>query len=338
MNCARPMARLSAPRLLRATPASALTPARPSPWISTSPATPKLPGQQLGAHRFSQFPFSSPQAPTAQSPTAYIPMPYITEVTVSCAFHPDHQTVTWRLLILTPISLPVWRLEDMCVMCHIPHPPSFLLPLLCYRILTPPSLPPDDIFSKLLQERIICVNGAIDDTVSASIVAQLLWLESDNPEKPITMYIHSPGGSVTAGLSIYDTMSYIRSPVHTICLGQAASMGSLLLTGGSPGKRFALPNSSIMIHQPLGGTQGQASDILIYANQIQRTRHQVNQIYLHHLNAAFPGRQTPKYDIKDVEDMMERDKYLSAEEAKDLGIVDEIMIRRDPKAGEPKKE
>ncbi|KAF2969369.1 hypothetical protein GQX73_g4230 [Xylaria multiplex] len=186
----------------------------------------------------------------------------------------------------------------------------------------------DDIFSKLLQERIVCLNGAIDDTVSASIVAQLLWLESDNPEKPITMYIHSPGGSVTAGLAIYDTMAYIRSPVSTVCLGQAASMGSLLLTGGEKGKRFALPHSSIMIHQPLGGTQGPASDILIYASQIQRTREQVNEIYRKHLNDAI-GHE--KYTLKEIEDMMERDKYLTAQEAKEIGIIDEILTRRDDK-------
>ncbi|KAI1308810.1 Clp protease-domain-containing protein [Xylaria venustula] len=185
-----------------------------------------------------------------------------------------------------------------------------------------------DIFSKLLQERIVCLNGAIDDTVSASIVAQLLWLESDNPEKPITMYIHSPGGSVTAGLAIYDTMAYIRSPVSTVCLGQAASMGSLLLTGGEKGKRFALPHSSIMIHQPLGGTQGPASDILIYASQIQRTREQVNEIYRKHLNGAI-GHE--KYTLKEIEDMMERDKYLTAQEAKEIGIIDDILTRRDDK-------
>ncbi|KAI1117254.1 Clp protease-domain-containing protein [Nemania sp. NC0429] len=185
-----------------------------------------------------------------------------------------------------------------------------------------------DIFSKLLQERIVCLNGPIDDTVSASIVAQLLWLESDNPDKPITMYIHSPGGSVTAGLAIYDTMTYIRSPVSTVCLGQAASMGSLLLAGGEKGKRFALPHSSVMIHQPLGGTHGPASDILIYATQIQRTREQVNEIYRKHLNDA-SGNE--KYTLKDVEDMMERDKYLTAQEAKEIGIIDDILSRRDEK-------
>ena len=182
------------------------------------------------------------------------------------------------------------------------------------------------------QERIICLNGPIDDTVSASVVAQLLWLESDNPDKPITMYIHSPGGSVTAGLSIYDTMTYIRPAVSTVCLGQAASMGSLLLAGGAAGKRYALPHSSVMIHQPLGGTQGPASDILIYANQIQRTREQVNEIYRTHLNRATSGKegaQGERYDLKAIEDLMERDRYLTALEAKEMGIVDEILSRRD---------
>lgn len=178
-----------------------------------------------------------------------------------------------------------------------------------------------------LKERIICLNGPVDDTVSASIVAQLLWLESDNPDKPITMYIHSPGGSVVAGLSIYDTMSYIRSPVSTVCLGQAASMGSLLLAGGEKGKRYALPHSSIMVHQPLGGTQGPASDILIYANQIQRTREQLNEIFRKHLNEA---KGHDKYGPRDLEEMMDRDRYLTAQEAKDIGIIDEILTRRAP--------
>ncbi|KAM0274883.1 hypothetical protein ACHAQH_007772 [Verticillium albo-atrum] len=185
-----------------------------------------------------------------------------------------------------------------------------------------------DIFSKLLQERIICLNGAIDDTVSASIVAQLLWLESDNPDKAITLYINSPGGSVTSGLAIYDTMTYIKSPVSTVCLGAASSMGALLLTGGEAGKRYALPHSSVMIHQPLGGTQGQASDILIYANQIQRVRTKLNEIMRRHLNTAF-GRE--RYTLEEVNDMMERDKYLSPEEAKDIGVIDEILTRRTEK-------
>ena len=154
------------------------------------------------------------------------------------------------------------------------------------------------------------------------------------------MYIHSPGGSVTAGLSIYDTMSYIRSPVSTVCLGQAASMGSLLLAGGEKRKRYALPHSSIMIHQPLGGTEGPAADILIYANQIQRTREQVNQIYRAHLNEALADRGGPAetYNLKAIEDLMERDKYLTAEEARDMGIVDEILTTRRATGDEKKEE
>lgn len=183
-----------------------------------------------------------------------------------------------------------------------------------------------DIFSKLLQERIICLNGAIDDTVAAAIVAQLLWLESDNPDKPITMYINSPGGEVSSGLAIYDTMTYIKSPVSTVCIGAAASMAAILLLGGEAGKRYALPHSSVMVHQPLGGTRGQAADILIYATQIQRVREQVNKIVRRHLNLAAGGEE--KWDLKAVNDMMERDKYMTAEEAKEIGIVDEILRRR----------
>ncbi|OHE92805.1 ATP-dependent Clp protease proteolytic subunit [Colletotrichum orchidophilum] len=186
----------------------------------------------------------------------------------------------------------------------------------------------DDIFSKLLQERIVCLNGAIDDTVSASIVAQLLWLESDSPDKAITMYINSPGGSVSSGLAIYDTMTYIKSPVSTVCLGAASSMAALLLTGGEAGKRYALPHSSVMIHQPLGGTQGQASDILIYANQIQRIRKQINDIMKRHINKSF-GHE--KYSLEEIHDLMERDNYLSAEEAKSMGVIDEILTRREEK-------
>ncbi|KAK0720336.1 Clp protease-domain-containing protein [Lasiosphaeris hirsuta] len=189
-----------------------------------------------------------------------------------------------------------------------------------------------DIFSKLLQERIVCLNGAIDDTVSAAIVAQLLWLESDNPDKPITMYINSPGGEVSSGLAIYDTMTYIKSPVSTVCVGAAASMAAILLIGGEAGKRYALPHSSIMVHQPLGGTRGQASDILIYANQIQRLREQVNRIVQGHLNKSF-GYE--KYDMQAINDMMERDNYLTADQAKELGIVDEILNRRVEKDNKP---
>ena len=168
------------------------------------------------------------------------------------------------------------------------------------------------------------------------MVAQLLWLESDNPDKPITMYINSPGGEVSSGLAIYDTMSYIKSPVSTVCVGAAASMAAILLLGGEAGKRFALPHSTIMVHQPLGGTRGPAADILIYANQIQRIREQVNEIVRRHLNQSFGYA---KYDLPAINDMMERDKYLTADEAKDHGIVDEILHKRetpDTKTGEEK--
>ncbi|KAL3419557.1 ATP-dependent clp protease proteolytic subunit [Phlyctema vagabunda] len=177
-----------------------------------------------------------------------------------------------------------------------------------------------DIFSKLLQERIICLNGEVNETVSAAVVAQLLWLESDNPDKAITLYINSPGGSVTAGLAIYDTMTYIKSPVSTVCVGQAASMGSLLLCGGEPGKRFCLPHSSIMIHQPSGGYSGQASDIAIHATEILRVRRELNKIYKRHL--------TKSHTLDEIEAMMERDKFLSAKEALDMGIIDQILDRR----------
>ncbi|KAL2356250.1 putative Clp protease [Cryomyces antarcticus] len=178
-----------------------------------------------------------------------------------------------------------------------------------------------DIFSRLLKERIVCLNGEVDETVSASIVAQLLFLEADNPSKPINLYINSPGGSVTAGLAIYDTMSYIRSPVTTICVGQAASMGSLLLCGGSPGQRFCLPHSSIMVHQPSGGYFGQASDIAIHAKEILRVRGQLNEIYRHHL--------TKERSLEDIERLMERDYFMGAKEALELGIVDKILDRRE---------
>ncbi|KAJ5549288.1 hypothetical protein N7504_004272 [Penicillium tannophilum] len=179
-----------------------------------------------------------------------------------------------------------------------------------------------DIFSKLLKERIVCLNGEVNDVASASIVAQLLFLEADNPKKPIHLYINSPGGSVTAGLAIYDTMTYIAAPVSTICVGQAASMGSLLLAGGAPGKRFCLPHSSIMVHQPSGGYHGQATDIAIHAKEILRIRAQLNNIYKRHLNGP------KKLELDDIEKLMERDYFMGAEEAKELGIIDEILDRR----------
>ncbi len=170
------------------------------------------------------------------------------------------------------------------------------------------------------QERIICLNGAVDESVSASIVAQLLFLEADAPEKPIHLYINTPGGSVTAGLAIYDTMTYISSPVTTTCVGQAASMGSLLLCGGSAGKRFCLPHSSIMIHQPSGGYFGQASDIAIHAKEILRVRRKLNEIYQKHL--------TKQHSLEEIERLMERDKFMGAEEALEMGLIDEIMDKR----------
>ncbi|KAL8310020.1 hypothetical protein RB597_010030 [Gaeumannomyces tritici] len=182
-----------------------------------------------------------------------------------------------------------------------------------------------DIFSKLLQERIICLNGGVDDSTSAAIVAQLLWLESDAPHKPITMYINSPGGQVSSGLAIYDTMSYISSPVHTVCVGMAASMGAILLLGGEKGKRYALSHSQIMVHQPLGATSGQASDILIYASQITRIRSQVNEIVRRHLNVA---ADRERFSPEEIQDMMERDKYLTSQEALGLGIIDHVLTRR----------
>ncbi|MCJ1376136.1 hypothetical protein MMC20_007376 [Loxospora ochrophaea] len=181
-------------------------------------------------------------------------------------------------------------------------------------------------------ERIICLNGAVDETVSASIVAQLLFLEADAPEKPINLYINTPGGSVTAGLAIYDTMTYIASPVTTICVGQAASMGSLLLCGGAAKKRYALPHSSVMVHQPSGGYFGQASDIAIHAKEILRVREQLNGIYKRHL--------TKPHTLEEIERLMERDKFMGAEEALEIGIVDEILDRRvkDEVEGEKDKE
>ncbi|EGD92183.1 ATP-dependent Clp endopeptidase, proteolytic subunit ClpP [Trichophyton rubrum CBS 118892] len=172
-------------------------------------------------------------------------------------------------------------------------------------------------------ERIVCLNGEVDETLSAAIVAQLLFLEADNPEKPIQLYINSPGGSVTAGLAIYDTMTYIQSPVSTICVGQAASMGSLLLCGGEAGKRYCLPHSSVMIHQPSGGYFGQATDIAIHAKEILRVRHQLNQIYKRHLTGK-------EMTLEEIEKLMERDYFMGAKEALEMGIVDSILDRRMP--------
>mmetsp|Transcript_8764 Transcript_8764/g.12182 ORF Transcript_8764/g.12182 Transcript_8764/m.12182 type:complete len:215 (-) Transcript_8764:1136-1780(-) len=175
-----------------------------------------------------------------------------------------------------------------------------------------------DIFSRLLKERIIMLSGPVNDSMATTITAQLLFLEAEDPGAPIYMYLNSPGGSVTAGLAIYDTMRYIRTPVSTLCLGQAASMGSLLLTAGDRGMRRALPNSKIMLHQPSGGIQGQASDMAIHAEEIIKTRRRLNEIYSFH---------TCK-DIHDIERVTERDSFFTADEACDFGVVDEVIASR----------
>lgn len=175
-----------------------------------------------------------------------------------------------------------------------------------------------DIFSRLLKERIIFVTGPVHDGMASLIVAQLLFLEAENPDKEISMYINSPGGVVTAGLSIYDTMQYIRPKVSTLCVGQAASMGSLLLTAGATGKRYATPNARVMIHQPSGGFQGQASDIEIHAKEIIALRHRLNEMYVKHTGQK----------LATIEKSMDRDNFLSAEAAKEFGLIDEIVEAR----------
>lgn len=172
-----------------------------------------------------------------------------------------------------------------------------------------------DIFSRLLKERIIFLTGEVNDYVSSLICSQLLFLESENPTKDISLYINSPGGVVTSGMAMYDTMQYIKPNVSTVCIGQAASMGSLLLTAGAAGKRFALPNARIMIHQPLGGAQGQASDIEIQAREILRMRSMLNDIYVKHT-----GKK-----LSEIEKSMDRDNFMSAAEAKKFGLIDEVV-------------
>jgi ATP-dependent Clp protease protease subunit len=175
-----------------------------------------------------------------------------------------------------------------------------------------------DIYSRLLKERIIFLTGPVYDQVSALICAQLLYLESENPAKEISFYINSPGGVVSAGLAIYDTMQYIRSPVSTVCVGQAASMGSLLLCAGAAGKRYSLPNARIMVHQPSGGAQGQATDIEIQAREILLLRQRLNEIYMRHSGQP----------VEAIEAKLERDSYMSAHEARDFGLVDEVVENR----------
>ena len=175
-----------------------------------------------------------------------------------------------------------------------------------------------DIYSRLLKERVIFVTGGVEDHMASLITAQLLFLEAENPKKEISMYINSPGGVVTSGMAIYDTMQYIRAPVATLCIGQAASMGSLLLAAGEKDMRFALPNARIMVHQPSGGFQGQASDIERHAQEILDMRTRLNKIYVQHTGQT----------LRKIEDALERDTFMTADQAKDFGIVDEVTMQR----------
>ena len=175
-----------------------------------------------------------------------------------------------------------------------------------------------DIFSRLLKERIIFLTGPINDAVASLVCAQLLFLESENPNKDISFYVNSPGGVVTSGLAIYDTMRYIRPDVTTVCVGQAASMGSMLLAAGEKDMRFALPNARIMVHQPSGGFQGQATDIMLHAQEILNLKKRLNEIYVKHTGQA----------LKKIEDALERDYFLTAEAARDFGLVDKVIDRR----------
>ena len=184
-----------------------------------------------------------------------------------------------------------------------------------------------DIYSRLLKERIVFMTGAVDDYIASLVCAQFLFLESENPSKEISFYINSPGGVVTSGLSIYDTMQYIKAPVSTVCIGQAASMGSLLLAAGEKGKRYSLPNSRIMIHQPSGGAQGQATDIEIQACEILKLRQRLNEIYVRHTGQT----------IDKIATAVERDNFMSADEAKAFGLIDEVVTKRPGGAESEKK-
>ncbi len=175
-----------------------------------------------------------------------------------------------------------------------------------------------DIYSRLLKERIIFITGPIEDGMATVIVAQLLFLEAENPKKELSIYINSPGGLVTAGLAIYDTMQFIRPDISTLCIGQAASMGSLLLTAGAAGMRFALPNARIMVHQPSGGFQGQATDIMLHAQEILNLKKRLNEMYVKHTGQS----------LKKIEDALERDYFMTAEMARDFGLVDKVIDRR----------
>lgn len=184
-----------------------------------------------------------------------------------------------------------------------------------------------DIYSRLLRERIVFLTGPVEDNMASLVVAQLLFLEAENPKKEISLYINSPGGVVTSGLSIYDTMQFIRCPVSTLCVGQAASMGSLLLAGGEKDMRFALPNARIMVHQPSGGYQGQATDILIHAEETKRVKQRLNEIYVHHTGQ----------DLKRIQDALERDNFMDAEQAKAFGLVDQVVSKRSDTEHDDKK-
>ena len=176
-----------------------------------------------------------------------------------------------------------------------------------------------DIYSRLLKERVIFVTGPVEDYMSTLITAQLLFLEAENPKKEIAMYINSPGGVVTSGLAIYDTMQFIKPAVSTLCIGQAASMGSLLLTAGEKGMRFALPNARIMVHQPSGGYQGQVTDILIHAREVESLKRRLNEIYVHHTGN----------DYQTIEHALERDNFLVADAAVSFGLIDQVLSNRD---------
>ena len=175
-----------------------------------------------------------------------------------------------------------------------------------------------DIYSRLLKERIVFLVGAVNDNIASLVTAQFLFLESENPKKEIFFYINSPGGLVTSGLGIYDTMQYIKSPVSTLCIGQASSMGSFLLAAGGKGKRFSLPNSRIMVHQPSAGFQGQATDIQIHAKEILSLKERLNKIYSNHTGKS----------MKEISQALERDKFMTAEEAKDFGLIDSVVEKR----------
>jgi ATP-dependent Clp protease protease subunit len=177
-----------------------------------------------------------------------------------------------------------------------------------------------DIYSRLLKERIVFVTGPIEDHLASLITAQLLFLEAENPKKEISMYINSPGGVVTSGMAIYDTMQFIRPPVATLCIGQAASMASLLLCAGEPGMRYALPNARILLHQPSGGFQGQASDIERHAEDIIRMKRRLNEVYVYHTGRDYPT----------IEKTLDRDFFMSAEDARTFGIVDQVITKRQP--------